>query len=65
MDNDFLMMFLVEKLNQEMKNILKKGLTTENKNDIINVSNEREELKNEKEILLGFGYRNRNTTICK
>lgn len=45
MDNDFLMMFLVEKLNQEMKNILKKGLTTENKNDIINVSNEREETK--------------------
>lgn len=45
MDNDFLMMFLVEKLNQEMKNILKKRLTTENKNDIINVSNEREETK--------------------
>jgi hypothetical protein len=45
MDNDFLMMFLVEKLNQEMKNILKKGLTTPQQNDIINVSNEREETK--------------------
>lgn len=45
MNNDFLIDFLIDKLNQEMKNILKKGLTTENKNDIINVSNEREETK--------------------
>jgi hypothetical protein len=47
MNNDFLIDFLVEQLNQEMKNITKNRLTNKSQDDIINVSNEREVLLNE------------------
>jgi hypothetical protein len=43
MDNDFLVEMLVLKLNQEMKNILKKQLTSDSQSAIINLSNERED----------------------
>lgn len=39
--------YLVTKLNEEMKNVIKNHLTKEVKNDIINVSNEREETEND------------------
>jgi hypothetical protein len=42
MNNDFLIDFLVEQLNKEMKNIAKSRLTNKSQDDIINVSNERE-----------------------
>ena len=39
--------YLVIKLNEEMKNVVKNHLTKEVKDDIINISNEREETKND------------------
>lgn len=43
MDNDFLVEILILKLNQEMKNILKKELTSNSQSAIMNLSNERED----------------------
>ena len=43
MDNDFLVEMLILKLNQEMKNILKKELTSDPQSAIMNLSNERED----------------------
>ena len=43
MDN--LTILLARKLNQEMKNVVKKELTTSRKHDIINVSKQREVTK--------------------
>lgn len=40
--NEILIEILALKLNQEMKNIIKKELTKENKSVIIDLSNERE-----------------------
>jgi len=40
--NEILIEILALKLNQEMKNIIKKELTKENKSAIIDLSNERE-----------------------
>ena len=39
--------YLVIKLNEEMKNVVKNHLTKATNDDIINVSNEREDTKNE------------------
>ena len=39
--------YLVTKLNEEMKNVAKNHLTKATNNDIINVSNEREDKRNE------------------
>lgn len=47
MMTDILVVMLATKLNQEMKNIVKKQLTKEVKRNIINTSREREETKNE------------------
>ena len=43
MDNDFLVEMLILKLNQEMKNVLKKELTSNSQSAIMNLSNERED----------------------
>ena len=42
MDNDLLILYLAKQLDKEMKNILKKELTTLAKSDKINLSNGRE-----------------------
>ena len=39
--------YLVTKLNEEMKNVAKNHLTKATNDDIINVSNEREDKRNE------------------
>lgn len=45
MDTETLVLWLAQKLNEEMKNIVKKELTNRLHDDIINVSNEREDNK--------------------
>lgn len=47
MDNEMIMQMLAERLNQEMKNVIKKYLTNSSDDDKINVSNEREVIPNE------------------
>ena len=42
---EYLTIWLSEKLNEEMKNILQNNLTKENESDIIDLSNEREVTK--------------------
>ena len=59
MDNDLLILYLAKQLDKEMKNILKKELTTLAKSDKINLSNGREK-KHEQTERKVFSIRYRN-----